>query len=147
MEREELLKSREYWITQIQMGLFEVINNYMKDNDINQSQFAEELNVNKSYVSQILSGNFDHKISKYIDLLLACKKVPIINFVDLDDYVYDDQCHLKYVLYTAKDNGVKTPDEKATGKKDTELLSKNIINSKQSNPGRNKKTRSSSRSH
>ena len=90
MEREDLLKSRIYWITQMQMGLFEVINNYMKENNLSQTEFAKQIGVNKSYVSQILNGNFDHKISKYVDLLLACGKAPLINAVDLQKHIDKD---------------------------------------------------------
>lgn len=100
MKREELIRSREYWITQIQINLFEVIDEYLNENNLTQSQFAEQMNVSKGYVSQILSGNFDHKISKYIDLLLACKKVPLIKTIDIDTYVGNDICRMGNNLYT-----------------------------------------------
>ena len=77
MEREELLQSKAYWIVQFQAKLFETVKNYMKENNLTQTEFAKQIGVNKSYVSQILNGNFDHKVSKYVDLMLACGKSSI----------------------------------------------------------------------
>jgi transcriptional regulator with XRE-family HTH domain len=90
MKREELIRSKGYWIAQLQIKLFETVKDYLKQNNLTQSQFADQIGVNKSYVSQILNGDFDHKISKYVDLLIACGKVPILNTINMDDYVNDD---------------------------------------------------------
>ena len=90
MKREELLKSKEYWITKIQLDLFEVIENYLITNSITKKQLADKLGVSKSYISQILNGNFDHKISKLVELSLAFDKVPLIEYQNISSYVMDD---------------------------------------------------------
>jgi transcriptional regulator with XRE-family HTH domain len=90
MKREELLKSKEYWITKIQLDLFEVIEDYLKANKLTKKQLADKLGVSKSYISQILNGNFDHKISKLVELSLAFDKVPLLKYENINSYVIDD---------------------------------------------------------
>lgn len=86
MTRDELLTSREYWIAKIQLDLFSQLDKYMVENTISRTQLAEKLGVTKGYVSQILNGDFDHKISKLVDLALAMGKVPKITYVDITQY-------------------------------------------------------------
>lgn len=97
MKREDLLKSREYWIAKIQIDLFEMINEYMKNNRINQTQLAEKLGVSKGYISQILNGNFDHKISKLVDLSLALDSIPLLEFKNSNNFIEEDKT--KFILH------------------------------------------------
>ena len=90
MTRNELLSSKEYWMVQIQNDLFGILEEYMAKNNLNRTQLAKELNVTKGYITQVLKGDFNHKISKLVSLSLACEKVPIIHFVDLKKYIADD---------------------------------------------------------
>jgi len=85
MERKELIKSREYWLTEIQLNLFNLIEDYRKKNKLNKRQLADKLGVTKGYISQILNGDFDHKISKLVDLSLAFDKAPLIHYRNLDE--------------------------------------------------------------
>jgi len=91
MTRAELLKSREYWIGEIQQELFELIEEYLKENNLTRIQFAQKLNVTKGYVSQILNGEFDHRLSKFIDLALAIDKVPRVKFIDIEEIIKQDE--------------------------------------------------------
>lgn len=84
--RNELVSSKECWMVNIQTELFAELEKYLKDNNINRTQFAEKLGVSKGYVSQVLNGDFNHSISKLIELSLAMGKVPILKFEDLDKY-------------------------------------------------------------
>lgn len=90
MEREELLKSKSYWTTSIQLELFNAIEAYMKKNKLNKTQLAEKLKFSKGYISQILNGDFDHKLSKMVELSLSCDSVPLIFFVDKETFVKND---------------------------------------------------------
>ncbi len=90
MKREALLKSKEYWIFQLQNKLFNMLENYKNEKNFNRTQLAKDLGFNKSYITQVLNGNFDHKISKLVELSLASGKVPILSFVDLEQYVETD---------------------------------------------------------
>lgn len=99
MEREELLKSREYWTTKIRLDLYKLLEDYKRNNNLTVEQIAQQLGVTKGYVSQVLNGDADHKISKLVELALMCGKVPVINYEDLDQYIIDDDiglCHGRY---------------------------------------------------
>jgi transcriptional regulator with XRE-family HTH domain len=90
MTREELLRSPEFWLTKIQNGIFNLIEQYRKDKKLNKTQLASELGVTKGYITQVLNGDFDHKVSKLVDLSLAFNKVPVISYIDIDEYLYND---------------------------------------------------------
>lgn len=91
MNREELLKSKEYWTEEIQVQLFNIIENFLIENEMSRIEFAEKLGVTKSYVTQILNGDFDHRISKFVELALSVGKVPIIKFMDIDEVLKLDK--------------------------------------------------------
>lgn len=95
-DRKELLQSKEYWVTRIQSELYALLESYMKEKDLNRSQLADELGVTKGYVSQVLNGDFDHRISKLIELSLKVNKVPRIFFEDIKQVLDDDQMGLFY---------------------------------------------------
>jgi transcriptional regulator with XRE-family HTH domain len=90
MTREDLLRSKEYWLVQIQNNLFNLIEQYLKDQNIKRTKLADKLGVTRGYVTQILNGDYDHKISKLVDLALAINKAPVISYVDLDNYIDRD---------------------------------------------------------
>lgn len=96
--RDELIKSKEYWLETIQNKLFEKVDDYLKKKKINRTEFAEELGVSKGYVSQVLSGSYDHRISKLIELLLAINIAPEIPMDrTLDMYIRDDRDDVNYL--------------------------------------------------
>lgn len=95
-DRKELLQSKEYWLTRIQNNLFAMLERYMRENKLNRTKLAEHLGVSKGYVSQILNGDFDHRLSKFIELSLAIKKVPQIYFEDIDQVLDDDELGMLY---------------------------------------------------
>lgn len=86
MKRAELVNSREYWITKFQIELFNELYSFMKSKGWNKTRLAKELGVTKGYISQILNGNFDHKISKLVDLSLAMRKAPQLKFEPIEQY-------------------------------------------------------------
>ncbi|TDW97595.1 helix-turn-helix domain-containing protein [Dinghuibacter silviterrae] len=100
MKRSELLHSKDYWLVQIQNNLYGVIEEYMKKKGINRTQLAEELNVTKGYISQVLNGDFDHKLSKLVDLAIATGNAPILNFVNLGEYIKDDARNREHIYYS-----------------------------------------------
>ena len=84
--REELIQSKEYWVTTIQLRLFAEVEAFMKSHQMNRTQFAEYLGCTKGYVTQLLSGDYDNKISKLVELSLAIGRVPKLEFVDTDSF-------------------------------------------------------------
>ena len=82
--REEIIRGSTYWLTKVQIQVFNLLNTYMEENNLTQKQVAEKLNVSPSYVSQILNGNFNFTISKLIELALLVGKAPIIQFETIE---------------------------------------------------------------
>lgn len=93
--REDLLKSPTYWLTGVQIEVFNLLNTYMEENKLTQKQVAEKLNVSPSYVSQILNGNFNFTISKLIELALLVGKAPIIQFETIEQILKAEATQLK----------------------------------------------------
>ncbi len=82
----DLTQSEEHFLTRIQHDLYWAVDEYLKDNDMTRTAFAEKLGVSKGYISQVLNDGFDHKLSKLIELALAVGKAPVITFVGLENY-------------------------------------------------------------
>lgn len=85
INREELIRSKEYWLEKIQNTLFLELEDYIEKNKINKTKFSKKLGVSKSYLSQVLNGNFDHKLSKLIELSLAIDKIPMVRFENIEN--------------------------------------------------------------
>ncbi|MGD9993480.1 MAG: helix-turn-helix domain-containing protein [Salinivirgaceae bacterium] len=85
MKREKLLKSKGYNVTKIQNELFRELTAYLEKNKMNRTQLAKQLGVTKGYVSQVLNGDFDYKLSKLVEFSLAMGKVPQVKFVAFDE--------------------------------------------------------------
>ena len=92
------MKSEGYWMAQLQSNLFGTVEKYLKKEKVNRQALASKLGVSKGYISQILNGDFDHKISKLVQLSLACNCVPILTFVDADEYTKNDKNKKVYDL-------------------------------------------------
>lgn len=102
MERKDILKSPEYWIASIQIMLYNCADKFMRATGKNRTQLAEHLGVTKGYVSQLLNGDYDHKISKFVELSLAFGYVPKVEFVPVDEYLKaDDFMKNKKELYNS----------------------------------------------
>jgi transcriptional regulator with XRE-family HTH domain len=86
--QDELLRDETYWTTKIQLELFRQIEAYLEKNELTRSDFAKQLGVSKGYVSQVLNGTYDHKLSKLVGLCLAMNKVPLIEFQDVNKVVH-----------------------------------------------------------
>lgn len=97
-ERERLLRSKNYIVAQIQLRLLNIIGAYKESKNLKDYQLANELGVSKGYISQILNASFDHKITKIVDLALACNKMPLIYFVDMDEFIMADKEDKVYEL-------------------------------------------------
>ena len=54
------------------------------------------MGVTKGYVSQILNGDFDHKISSFIKLSLSAGYVPEIKLTPMEEYIERDEKMNKY---------------------------------------------------
>lgn len=90
MKRENILKNAGYWITHIQLALYNCAFKFMKTKGMNRTQLAAHLGVTKGYVTQLLNGDYDHKLSKLVELSLSFGYVPKIDFVPVEKYCLED---------------------------------------------------------
>lgn len=116
MKRTELLHNPGYWTQDIQLDLYEAVNRYLKDNNMTRAQFAEKLGVSKGYVSQVLNGDFDHKLSKLVELALACDLVPVFTLIPVSMAEKAKTFHffanawwkpVEYTQYSADDDNIQ----------------------------------------
>lgn len=77
----ELQCTPEYWTTRIQLDLYAHLQEYMKENGLNRTQLAQKLGVTKGYITQVLNGDFDHRLSKLVELSLFVGLIPKMEFV------------------------------------------------------------------
>lgn len=82
----DLIWSKTYHLTKLQNRLYGEVDEYLTENKLSKTDFATQLGVSKGYVSQILNGSFDHKLSKMFELALAVDKIPAIEFLDATEY-------------------------------------------------------------
>ena len=55
------------------------------------AHLAEYLGVSKGYVSQLLNGDYDHRMSKFFELALAFGVIPQIEFIPIEQYIKEDE--------------------------------------------------------
>lgn len=85
MTRNEILREPEFWTANIQLALFDKVARYMEEKGMNRKDLADHLGVSRSYVTQLLNGDADHKLSKIVEISLAMGLVPKMEFEDIDE--------------------------------------------------------------
>ena len=80
--REELLKSKEYWLTQIQHELAAEIEEYAAKNCISNEDLAPLLGISARELSRLKAGDFDGKISVMVAMLVIIGKAPAMTLRD-----------------------------------------------------------------
>lgn len=87
----EAIKSPEYWLTGIQIDLYNQILKYLAATKKSKGELATEMGVSNAYISQILNGNFNFTLKKLLEIGLHIGKVPIITFVAFDDLIAEHE--------------------------------------------------------
>ena len=62
MDRKDVLNSPEYWTSKTQIELYNQAKKFMEATGKDRTHLAEYLGVSKGYVSQLLNGDYDHKV-------------------------------------------------------------------------------------
>ncbi|MDE7109722.1 MAG: helix-turn-helix domain-containing protein [Muribaculaceae bacterium] len=76
----------------------------MEINNLNRSKLAAHLGVSKGYVSQLLNGDYDHKLSKLIELAIAFGYVPEITFRPIEEVITED---VKEYRFPEQEQGIE----------------------------------------
>jgi transcriptional regulator with XRE-family HTH domain len=127
-KREELLRNREYVVSQMQLSLLNLVGNYKDQNKVKDYQLAKKLGVSKGYVSQLLNATSDHKLSKIAELALACNTMPLLYFVDLDTFIKEDAEDKYFELFpTVRKQGITYEIKNSTPGKSQERFIANPI--------------------
>ena len=100
----DLVKTHEYWVETIQNELYNELTTYMNKTGKSQNDIAKELGVSKSYVSQILNGNFNFTIKKLIDLSLYMGLLPNFSFSKPEIYLSETTSAKKYEIAKPQNN-------------------------------------------
>ncbi len=106
-------KNEGYWTAKIQLDLFRILEMYMEENGLSRTQLARKLGVSKGYITQVLNGDFDHRLSKLVGLSLAVGKVPDITFRDLNEIITLAESSYRTVNLTDYKNQIGDIDEAA----------------------------------
>lgn len=118
LTRQDLFKTPEFWEEYIKTELFNMVQDYMDKNNMNRTELAEKLGVSKGYISQILNGNSDHRISKLVSLATQLGKAPYLYLKDLDSVIEMDEngesVYLDFEEMERKDEKVKKSQPKYT---------------------------------
>ncbi len=125
-----LFKSKSYWIDKIQNDLYGQVEQYMKENGMNKLDLAKQLGVSKGYVSQILNGQFDHKLSKLVELYLAIGKAPLIIDADLRRYAAataEGVPTYKFIADLCEMQGIQSQDGFQSGEKGFMEATQNML--------------------
>ena len=77
----ELVGKPEYWTTIMQLDLFSHVEKYMKEDGVSRTELAKRLGVTKGYISQVLNGDYDHRLSKFVELAMAVGVVPQVTYI------------------------------------------------------------------
>lgn len=83
MERTELIRSKEYWLSKIQIDLFNEVEQFMKKNELNRTELEQRFGISRNQINQILDGEANLTISELVNLSLALGLAPHISFEDL----------------------------------------------------------------
>lgn len=106
--REEILKTQEYWNTKIQIEIYRCAEKFMREHEMNRTQFAEYLEVSKGYVTQILNGDYNFSLSKMVELALKIGFVPEVQFTEVEQVIQEDLFSASSTILLSEENGYIT---------------------------------------
>lgn len=98
-QRQELYKTSEYWLENIQNEIFRNVYEYMEKNNLNKAALAQELGYSRAYITQVLNGDFNFSIKKLIELSLAIGKAPRVRFQEIDNFIIEKEKELDHIQH------------------------------------------------
>lgn len=85
---EKILREPSYWIESVNSMLYDAIINYMESKNLNRTQLANELQVSKGRISQILNdGEINFSIHKIVEIALKIGVFPHFELIDQQKYL------------------------------------------------------------
>ena len=90
-EREELLRSPEFWFTSAQIYLYGALSVFMTKNRLSVDEMAKRAEVTKRQIKQTLNGDFNQSLYTLAKIALACGVAPVIEFKPIEDVIEEDE--------------------------------------------------------
>ena len=90
ISKHKLFKHPDYLLSKYKAEVYRQLQQYMDDHGLTQKEIANHLGVSGSYVNQVLKGNFNFTLKKLIELSLMMGKVPMLEFVNINDYLVSE---------------------------------------------------------
>lgn len=97
IEKESILRDATYWEELIKTQLFQIVEQHLEDKQMTKKDFAHKIGVSKGYVSQVLNGDRDHRLSKIVEFALAVGKAPFLCLQDLNKVIEYDQSGISVI--------------------------------------------------
>jgi len=97
IKKESILRDATYWEELIKTQLFQIVEQHLEDNQMTKKDFAHKIGVSKGYVSQVLNGDRDHRLSKIVEFALAVGKAPFLCLQDLNKVIEYDQSGISVI--------------------------------------------------
>jgi len=86
-ELEALYRDSTFWEEYIKTEFFNTIEKYLKENKMSRSDLAKKLGVSRGYISQVMNGENDHRLSKLVELATAIGRAPYLYLKDMDTVI------------------------------------------------------------
>ncbi len=85
----DLVSSKEFWEENFKTVFFEAIEDYLEKNNLSRTDFANKIGVSRGYISQLMNGDSDHRLSKLIELSISIGKAPYLYLKDMEDVMHN----------------------------------------------------------
>lgn len=91
-DKKELYGDPEYWVEKINLDLYELIELYKKEHSCRGKDVAQLLKISPGRLSQLKNnGSTNFSLKKIFDFLLKLGKIPLLEFVELDEYLKKEE--------------------------------------------------------
>lgn len=90
MDRKDLIRSKEYWLSDIQIKLYNLVKNYIEKNKLTEKEAAKRLDLYDSQLESLLKGEYNGSLSSIINILLKTGFVPIFEPLSFNEYELAD---------------------------------------------------------
>lgn len=112
MGRKEIISEPAYWLSKVQTELFRLANKFMKDHKMNRKGFASHLGVTPGYVTQLLNGDYDYRLSHVAELAIALGYVPVVNFIPIEEMEIRDESRSAVIVINPEIASVSPSSDK-----------------------------------
>jgi hypothetical protein len=85
INKKELLNTTEYWVEELQNQIYREVSAYMELHKLNRTDLAKEWGVSKGYITQVLGGECNFSLKKWVELTLKMQKAPVVEYVYTND--------------------------------------------------------------